>query len=83
MERRFNGAGILLLLLTISCAAFAGEAPQTDQNSEALEMIAKRMQSLTQSLGGIPDPPAFDQQIQLPGAFIAVPKPSESNKENE
>jgi hypothetical protein len=47
----------------------------TEQNAEALEMIASRMKSLSESLNGLPQPPSFDKKIQLPDTLL-LPAPS-------
>lgn len=69
-------AGILFLAGFSSLKIFAAGTERTDaESAEALRaaqklktqrMIAQRMRSLTHSLEGMPQPPAFQQNIQLP-----------------
>ncbi len=79
MGRRFKifflGFGCLLF------GAFWGYA-QTEQNSEALEMIVKRMKSLTQSLNGLPQPPAMDKTIQIPDTFFLKSSPNSKDQKD-
>lgn len=65
------------------------QASETEQNAEALEMVAARMKSLTQSLNGLPQPPSFDKKIQLPANLLPpaskeqqVPAKDPEKKEN-
>lgn len=71
----------MILLMGAGSKGFA-DAP-ADQNSEALEMIAQRMRSLSNSLEKMPRPPAFDQKIQLPDIPLAVPQKNNSEPLSE
>ena len=51
---------------------------EAEQTSEGLEMIAVRMQQLSQRLDKIPEPPAMNQTIEIPDWG---PKPSAPQKE--
>lgn len=82
---------LAVLLLVFSPLVFGEDAPSAEPsevqtagpNSDALEMISKRMQSLTNSLQGMPQPPKFDQKIQLPDSIIKLPPPAhKGNDEN-
>lgn len=53
---------------------------QSSVSAEALEVIAARMKSLTQSLNNMPQPPAFKNKINLPGDGIAR---GEENREEQ
>ena len=70
----------LILFFTASSSIFAASEIRTDQNSEALEMVGNRMRSLSKSLEGMPAPPAFKQEIQLPTAWLTG---SQNSKESE
>lgn len=81
---------LALVFLSAAPYVFGSNAPQTDQSGDALEMVAKRMRSLTNSLEHMPKPPAFDQKIQLPADFLPSSKSSNPShddvyleKENE
>ncbi len=82
MGLRFRILFLSALLLAIP-PVFAAETDQTGQNSEALEMIAERMRSLTNSLEQMPEPPAFNQKIQLPGDFLIKNNSTESELSEE
>ena len=66
MGPRFRFFIFLVICYGLVGIAVLQGASDTEQNAEALEMIASRMKSLTESLNGLPEPPAFDQKIQLP-----------------
>ena len=84
MAPRFRNFFIFCLCWLVSSgSAFAAEASKTAQSSETLEMVAKRMRSLTHSLEGMPQPPALDQTIQLPDAVLAIPLNGNSKKEKK
>jgi hypothetical protein len=63
--------------------SFLSAAPsrETEQNSEGMEMIARQMRSLSQSLDQMPGPPAFDQTLQIPGEPLEAPA-AQKNHEN-
>lgn len=82
MGLRFKIFFTLVIIFSAS-AAFGMDAPETEQTSDSLEMIAQRMRSLTSSLEGMPQPPAFNQKIQLPGDFLPVPQSSTSSEEDD
>ena len=70
MGRRFSFFILAAVCFGLMGIAGLQAASDTEQNAEALEMIASRMKSLTQSLNGLPQPPAFDQKIQLPDNLL-------------
>lgn len=59
----------------------AAPSRETEQSSEGMEMIARQMRSLSQSLDRLPGPPAFDQTLQIPGEPLEAPG-AKSNPEN-
>jgi hypothetical protein len=75
------------VLVFLFCLGFASTAAagETEQNSEALQMVAERMRSLSQSLSGLPQPPSLNQKIQLPDSLLAPAKPAavQEKKENQ
>ncbi len=63
---------------------FAAPSRETEQSSEGMEMIARQMRSLSQSLDQMPGPPAFDQTLQLPGEVLnAAGEEHEEQTEDE
>lgn len=52
---------------------------KAQKNAEALQMFAARMRSLTHSLEGMPQPPAFQHKIQLP----VMNSQAKSNQESQ
>lgn len=50
-------------------------------SAEALDAIAARMKSLTQSLNNMPQPPSFKHKINLPGDGIVGEEPAGENPE--
>lgn len=65
---------IVILFLLLSCLPVAAQADDfegdfwdDETSSESLEMITERMKSLSSSLNGMPEPPAFKRKINLPG----------------
>lgn len=56
------------IFLFCSSPAVCAETQETfeENSSEALEMIASQMQSLSSTLNGMPELPKLDQTIQLP-----------------
>lgn len=77
--------GIVLFFL-LSCLAvtsiqaaddFEGDFWDDETSSQSLEMITQRMKSLSSSLNGMPQLPAFKQKINLPGDSLIENKKKE------
>lgn len=88
MGRRYR----FLVFLAVAIVFGVGilqSATEAEHNAEAEKMLAARMRSLTQSLSGLPKPPAFHQNIQLPELatpddFVEIaPLNDETKKEKE
>ncbi len=72
-----------ILFFLLSCVAVPVQADDFEgdfwdaedgtpaNDSQSLEMITQRMKSLSSSLNGMPQPPAFQEKINLPAEVFA------------